>query len=80
MTNHECQGNWQRFYRLLLSLLCWDQDAHDRICAEIDGCPVCWSEIAHYAAQQYAGDFSLAAGSLENAAQLIENELTRLIT
>jgi hypothetical protein len=72
---HECNDRW----RLILADMCWDRDAHDIVADELGDCAWCWKQLAHTAIHLFGNLLALQAQSLEEAAQVAQDEVERLI-
>jgi hypothetical protein len=79
MSKHICSDNWTRVYRLMLALTLWDDIAYRYVMAELGDCPHCLRNALNTCLHQHANNYALQAGSLDNAADYLANELERLL-
>jgi hypothetical protein len=76
---HECGDNWTRVHRMMPALIQWDADAYRYVTDEFGDCPRCLGNALAVAVYLHTNTFALQAGSLEQAAEYVAQELQRLL-
>jgi hypothetical protein len=79
MKSHVCGNREIYTLRMQLALYLDDEVNYHQIVREIAGCARCWENIAHWSVSLLAGDQALRAGSRARAADLVTEDLARLM-
>ena len=76
---HTCEDSWVRVYRMMLSLVEWDDVSYKLVMAELGDCPDCLSNALATVLYLHTNGYALHAGGLDKAADHLTNELERLL-
>lgn len=77
---HTCGGTEMRTSRVLLALLSDDSVSYRVVVDEVGTCVHCWTAICHWLLALVAGRDALQAGSVEAAADLVLQDIDRVLT
>lgn len=80
MTNHVCEDNWVRCWRMILALVENDPDAYTRVIDEIALCPTCLVNALNHAMGGWSTYIALGVGGHAEAADLAAQEIQRYLT
>jgi hypothetical protein len=80
MKSHECQGNLPRVWRLVLALIEWDESAYRLTMGEIRDCTDCLADALSIVLPMLGGRCVLDSGGRDKAADVVAEEIERMLS